>query len=116
MPGRKEPLTGRKKICPECGKEFYACGDWSFKKMDQATKTKVYYCSWGCIRKSERAEEQQPVSVQQRQRCLICGVTEPEIDYRYAAEEIRDGVCDGCREAVLFARRFLENMVRRNGK
>lgn len=116
MPKKGEPLTGRQKICPVCGKEFYACGDWSFKKTDNVTKSKIYYCSWSCLRKTERPVEQQEVSVQQRQRCLICGRTEPEIDYRYAAEEIRDGVCEACREAVLFARRFLEDMVRRNGK
>lgn len=107
----RDTLTGSQKICPVCGKEFYAGGSWSFKKKDRETKTVVYYCSWGCLRKIERAEDQQ--AIQKRKRCLVCGKTEPEIDYRYAAEEIRDCVCEGCREAVLFARRFLDNMVKR---
>lgn len=111
MPGRGEPLAGYQKICPICGKEFFAYGDWSFKRKDKATKSTVYYCSWKCIRKIERSEEMQ--EIQKRQRCLICGKTEPEIDYRYAAEEIRDCVCEACREAVMFARRFLEDMVKR---
>lgn len=109
----REPLTGYQKVCPVCGKEFWACGDWSYRKTDKKTKNKIYYCSWSCIRKTEQEERrrEEPM-IQKRKKCMVCGLTDP-VDYRYAAEEIQNIICDQCREAVLFARRFLETMVKR---
>ena len=59
MPGRGEPLTGYRKLCPVCGKEFWAFADWRYRRMDKATRSKTYYCSWKCIRATEIREEEE---------------------------------------------------------
>ncbi|MBO7662910.1 MAG: hypothetical protein J6U01_06025 [Clostridia bacterium] len=58
MSGRREPMTGYRHICPICGKEFWGSSEWKYikKKRIQGTSyTKVYYCSWKCIRIKEKA-------------------------------------------------------------
>ena len=122
MPSRGEPLTGYNKRCPVCGKEFWAYGDWSYKKTDRKTKRRVYYCSWKCIRttepkeeKKEKTEKNEIRTIPVRYRCLICGRMEPEWDGR-VAEEMRDHVCTGCKETVLFVRKFVQMIEERKVK
>ena len=57
MPGRGEPLTGYNHRCPVCGKEFWAYADWIYRKWNKAERTKIYYCSWKCIRSIETLSE-----------------------------------------------------------
>lgn len=38
--------------CPICGKEFYPSGRWAYKKLGK------YFCSWSCLRKWEKANEE----------------------------------------------------------
>ena len=57
MSGRSEPLTGYRHICPICGREFWGSSEWKYKKSKRAhdaVYTKIYFCSWKCIRKSEK--------------------------------------------------------------
>lgn len=42
--------------CSCCGKIFYRTAEWVYKK--RSGKGKLYYCSWGCQRKSERQKEE----------------------------------------------------------
>lgn len=61
MSGRSEPLTGYRHICPVCGKEFWGGSEWKYKKSKRAhdaVYTKIYFCSWKCIRKVEKGEKQ----------------------------------------------------------
>lgn len=61
MSGRGEPLTGYRHICPVCGKEFWGSSEWKYKKSKRAhdaVYTTIYFCSWKCIRKVEKAEKQ----------------------------------------------------------
>ena len=50
-----EPLQGYRKICPVCGKEFWAFSDWKFSRREKTKEGtfRIYYCSWKCIRKQE---------------------------------------------------------------
>lgn len=59
MSGRREPMTGYRHICPVCGKEFWGSSEWKYvmKKRIQGTSyTKIYYCSWKCIREKEEKD------------------------------------------------------------
>ena len=60
---KTEQLGGDKKICPVCGKEFYATVDWVFKKdIKKGKHIKKYICSWKCIRRLENGESIRMVS------------------------------------------------------
>jgi len=55
----REPFQGGWNKCPVCGKEFRVdqAGDWLYFKKKRRTRnkyTKIYYCSWRCIRESEK--------------------------------------------------------------
>lgn len=57
---KHEPLTGYRHICPVCGKEFWGCSDWKYIKIQPGpSRTKIYYCSWKCIRRTEEKNEQE---------------------------------------------------------
>ena len=45
-------MEGYRKICPICGKEFWAMSDWVYRRGHKG-HTKKYYCSYRCIRKLE---------------------------------------------------------------
>lgn len=105
MPARGEPLSGYQKKCPECGKEFWAYGDWSYTKTDRKTKSKIYYCSWGCLRKKEREEEKKDRKMTNiRSKCMVCG--KAEVMNGFYFEITRDCICDECREAILYMKKF----------
>ena len=46
------------RICPVCQREFCTPDPemWAFKQMDCRGKNRVYFCSWGCMRKYEFGE------------------------------------------------------------
>ena len=57
---KHEPLTGYRHICPVCGKEFWGCSDWKYIKIQRGpAHTKIYYCSWKCVRKTEEENGQE---------------------------------------------------------
>lgn len=43
----KNPIEGRKRTCPQCGKTFFATSHWAYRN-----KTTVW-CSWKCLRENE---------------------------------------------------------------
>ena len=45
-------FLGSKKKCKICGKEFYASGEYAYKKRKNSRVQ--YYCSWSCLRKGEK--------------------------------------------------------------
>ena len=71
-----ESLEGGRKLCPLCGKEFWAHSDWAFRKRDKRNGDYKYYCSWGCIRKLERQEPSLRAQVDQ---AIRDGLTDKEI-------------------------------------
>lgn len=111
MPGRGEPLTGYRKLCPVCGKEFWAFADWRYRRMDKATRSKTYYCSWKCIRATEIREEEAKQAEEllaEQSRCLICGET--------LQEEGSGRICGECKGSVLFVRKIVQMIEeRKNG-
>ena len=55
----REPFQGGWNKCPVCGKEFRVDqpGSWLYFKKRRRTNTKytkIYYCSWGCVRTIEK--------------------------------------------------------------
>ena len=55
----REPFQGGWNKCPVCGKEFRVDqpGDWLYfirKRREKNKYTKVYLCSWKCVREKEK--------------------------------------------------------------
>lgn len=46
-------MEGYKKVCPICGKEFWAMSNWVYKQTYKG-HNKTYYCSYKCIRKEQK--------------------------------------------------------------
>lgn len=46
------PLEGNRKICPICGREFWAMAVWRYRTEKTKTKKRKYLCSWGCLQKA----------------------------------------------------------------
>ena len=60
MSGRREPLTGYRHICPVCGREFWGSSEWKYirkKRIERTFYTKIYFCSWKCVRKAEEEKK-----------------------------------------------------------
>lgn len=57
MKRRGEPLTGYRHICPICGADFRAFGDWSYVIRPKGQNKKIYYCTWKCVRKAEEIQK-----------------------------------------------------------
>lgn len=52
----------RENTCPICEKKFYITGimdDWAYKNTI-GTKTRKYYCSWGCLQSSRANIKRKP--------------------------------------------------------
>ena len=48
--------TYREKTCPVCGKLFITHGEeWGYTGYSKGRKK--FYCSWGCLRKSEKGKQ-----------------------------------------------------------
>lgn len=43
----KNPIEGRKRTCPQCGKTFFATAKWCYRNG------KKVWCSWKCLREDE---------------------------------------------------------------
>ncbi len=56
----REPFQGGWYECPVCHEKFHiSAGNkiWTFTKKDRGKP--IYYCSWGCIRKEETADDRE---------------------------------------------------------
>lgn len=53
----KEPIGGYWHQCPVCGREFFAQSCWAFKVPDKELKTRIYICSWKCLRLLQKERE-----------------------------------------------------------
>ena len=86
-------LASREKVCPVCGKTFYAGSCWVYKKG--YSNWMKYYCSWKCMRKVEREHMSISDKINQAIRDgltdseikKLLGVTQRQIDFR------RNGKC-----------------------
>ena len=47
--------TYKEKTCPICGKLFITHDEWGYTRYSKGRKR--FYCSWGCLRKSEKMEK-----------------------------------------------------------
>ena len=52
-----DPMTGYWHRCPLCGTEFYARAEWVYKRGYRNHKP-VYYCSYTCVTRYDREEEE----------------------------------------------------------
>lgn len=43
----KNPIEGRKRTCPQCGKVFFSTAKWAYRNG------KMVWCSWKCLRENE---------------------------------------------------------------
>lgn len=51
-------------VCPICGKHFFVpiMGEWVYHKTPNAvSRTSKYFCSWTCMRKYEKLEEEEEI-------------------------------------------------------
>lgn len=71
-----EKMEGNRYVCPLCGKEFWAFSDWAYRKHDKKKGGYRFYCSWGCIRKLERAN---PTLRERVDQAIKDGLTDREI-------------------------------------
>ena len=58
----REPFQGGWNRCPICGKDFRVDqpGEWLYVKKKRRAKnkyTKIYLCSWKCVREAEKESE-----------------------------------------------------------
>ena len=53
---KNEPLAGREKKCPVCGKEFFAGSEWVYVRGYES-KTTAYICSWKCLNKFDEEKK-----------------------------------------------------------
>ena len=69
--GLTEPVGGKKRKCPLCGKTFGAFADWAYRLKEPYIHEKIYYCSWPCMRKREKQlEEEKELRKEKRTRRL----------------------------------------------
>ena len=47
LPANKNPIEGKKRSCPQCGKEFFPTRAWAYRN------NKRVWCSWKCLREDE---------------------------------------------------------------
>ena len=81
-------FTVYRKHCPVCGKEFYASGEWVYRK-GYAHNLRIY-CSWRCMRQEEKAHMTIGDKINQAIRDglnddeirKLLGVTQRQIDFR----------------------------------
>ena len=58
------------KTCKECGKKFVIQGPhmWGYKKQNSKTHGYTYFCSWGCLRASEKEKETKKMEKEQMKK------------------------------------------------
>lgn len=72
----KEDERYFKKTCCVCKKLFFSTPEWVYKKRVR-TKT-IYYCSWTCYRKTEKAQEEK--YGKGKCKCNHCGKVKSVLD------------------------------------
>ena len=60
----REPFQGGWNCCPICGKDFRVDqpGSWLYftrKRRARNKYSKIYYCSWKCIREKEESDDRE---------------------------------------------------------
>ena len=54
----RKPIIGAMlRICPICGKSFYATIEWAYKYRDRKTNTIKYCCTYHCLMEHKRSQE-----------------------------------------------------------